>query len=76
MPTVPGIPGPYRFFFFSGDCAEPPHVHVRRDELQCTFWLTPVVITQPGRFPAQDLAAIERIIFPQLLEAWDEHCGS
>jgi hypothetical protein len=31
MPTVPGISGPYRFFFYSFDCNEPQHVHVRRE---------------------------------------------
>ena len=31
MPTIPGIPGPYRIFFYSFDCNEPKHVHVRRE---------------------------------------------
>ena len=31
MPTVLRS-GPYRFFFYSGDGAEPPHVHVQRDD--------------------------------------------
>ncbi len=30
MPTIP-MPGPYRFFFYSGDRDEPPHVHVERE---------------------------------------------
>src|SRR5262245_37694893 len=33
MPTVPDIPGPYRFFFYSFDCHEPPHVQVRRERM-------------------------------------------
>ena len=33
MPTVRNIPGPYRFFFYSFDCHEPPHVHVRRERM-------------------------------------------
>ena len=28
MPTIRGISGPYRLFFFSLDCNEPRHVHV------------------------------------------------
>ncbi|MDA0768650.1 MAG: DUF4160 domain-containing protein [Chloroflexi bacterium] len=39
MPTVSGNSGPYRFFFYSFDCIEPPHVHVRRDKMTCKFWL-------------------------------------
>lgn len=31
MPTIKGIPGPHRFFFYSFDCNEPPHVHIRRE---------------------------------------------
>jgi uncharacterized protein DUF4160 len=79
MPTVPGIPGPYRFFFFSTDCDEPPHVHVRREAWDCKFWLQPVALARRGRFPAHEIAGIEKTIFqylPLLLEAWDEHCGS
>jgi hypothetical protein len=79
MPSVPGIPGPYRFLFFSSDCGEPPHVHVRRDSRECKFWLQPVTLAYRGQFRAHEIAVIERVIFEylsQLLEAWDEHCGS
>ncbi len=31
MPTVL-VEGPYRFFWYSGDRTEPPHVHVERDD--------------------------------------------
>ncbi len=44
LPTVPGIPGQYRFFFYSFDCNEPWHVHVQRDRAVCKFWLEPVVL--------------------------------
>ncbi len=37
VPTVHGIPGPYRFFFYSFDCYEPRHVHVRRERMVCKF---------------------------------------
>ena len=79
MPTVPGIPGPYRFYFYSPDCAEPPHVHVQREAYTCKFWIQPVGLARRGRFPAHELAVIERVILhylPLLLEAWDEHCGT
>jgi Domain of unknown function (DUF4160) len=41
MPTVLRI-GPYRFFFYSGDFAEPKHVHIERDEYIAKFWLDPI----------------------------------
>ena len=33
----------YRFFFWSQESNEPPHVHVKRDRLEAKFWLEPVV---------------------------------
>ena len=39
MPRIKGIAGPYRFFFTSFDCNEPPHVHVERESSTCKFWL-------------------------------------
>ena len=41
MPTVLRV-GPYRFFFYSGDGGEPPHIHVERDQYVAKVWLDPV----------------------------------
>ncbi|MGH7393728.1 MAG: DUF4160 domain-containing protein, partial [Candidatus Rokuibacteriota bacterium] len=38
MPTVLRS-GPYRFFFYSGDGGEPPHIHVEREDNTAKFWL-------------------------------------
>jgi len=78
MPTVLGIPGPYRFFFYSFDCAERSHVHVRRESRVCKFWLRPLELAHPGRFSTHELHGIERLILQHLAmieEARDEHCG-
>src|SRR5476651_1961698 len=78
LPTVPGIPGPYRFFFYSFDCNEPRHIHVRRDRAVCKFWLEPVVLAYNNGFSAKELTRIRKIIidhFDGIREAWDEHCG-
>jgi len=49
MPTVQGIPGPYRFFFYSFDCNELPHVHIRRERMVSKFWIEPVALARnPG----------------------------
>ena len=44
MPRVSGIQGPYRFFFYSFDCHEPRHVHVRREKRTCKYWLEPIAL--------------------------------
>lgn len=78
MPTVRGIPGPYRFYFYSFDCDEPPHVHVQRDRGTAKFWLGSLMLASNHGLSARDLAAARRIIFerrPVMMEAWREHCG-
>lgn len=41
MPKVLEI-GPYRFFFWSRENTEPPHVPVARDDQEAKFWLDPI----------------------------------
>jgi Domain of unknown function (DUF4160) len=36
--------GPYRFYFYAGDGAEPAHVHVEGDGGEAKYWLRPVVL--------------------------------
>jgi len=78
MPRIKRIPGPYRFFFTSFDCNEPPHVHVEREEKTCKFWLEPLGLARNHGFNARELNIIRRIIQTHLIiivETWDEHCG-
>ena len=79
MPTIKGISGPYRFFFYSFDCAEPPHVHVERDEATCKFWLQPLSLADSYGFSPKELNRIRGVIQARLAligEAWNEHCGA
>jgi hypothetical protein len=79
MPTVKGIPGPYRFFFFSFDCNEPMHVHVQREKMICKFWVQPVALTRNYGFTAKELNSIRETIrrnSNKIVEAWHEHCGT
>lgn len=78
MPTVKGIEGPYRIFFFSFDCSEPMHVHVQRDNRICKFWLSPLALARNHGFAPAELNRIRRVIashLPPIVEAWHEHCG-
>lgn len=78
MPTVKGISGPYRFYFYSFDCNEPRHVHVQRDDQLCKFWLDPVVLSKNQGFAPKELNRIRRTISghrERIVEAWHEHCG-
>jgi hypothetical protein len=78
MPRVKRLPRPYRFFFTSFDCNEPPHVHVERQDKTCKFWIEPVGLARSHGFTARELNVIGRLIRTHLtaiLEAWYEHCG-
>jgi hypothetical protein len=41
MPTVLRL-GPFRFYFYSHEPNEPPHVHVDRGDATIKIWLKPV----------------------------------
>jgi len=78
MPTVLRI-GPYRFFFVSLDYNEPPHIHVRRENMVAKFWLDPVVLQKAGGFNRTELNEIARLVSEKreyLLESWYEFFGN
>jgi hypothetical protein len=75
MPTVLII-GPYRFFFYSDDRDEPPHIHVERDKHKAKFWLQPVRLQNSGGFKRKELNRIQELIEEnqvRFLEEWDEY---
>jgi hypothetical protein len=77
MPTVLRV-GPYRFFFYSGDGGEPPHIHVERDEHVAKLWLDPVRLARSGGFKAAELREVAELVRRHqgpLLEAWNDYFG-
>jgi hypothetical protein len=75
MPVVLRV-GRYRFFFFSNEGSEPPHIHVRAGGDEAKFWLDPIELFANYGFNGSELNEIERIIHEHqatLLEAWHEH---
>ena len=61
MPTVLRI-GPYRFFFYSADGDEPPHIHVERDDKIAKFWIDPVRLQNSGGFKRKEISRVQDII--------------
>jgi hypothetical protein len=75
VPTV-HREGPYRFFFYSGDRHEPPHVHVERESNEAKFWLQPVRLADNRGFGVAELRRMERIVADRandLLRAWHDY---
>ena len=78
MPTVLRS-GPYRFYWYSHEPGEPPHVHVDRGDKSTKFWLNPVALARNFGFSARELGKIEKIVQKNetsLVEAWNEDFGT
>lgn len=74
MPTVLRS-GPYRCYFYAGDQAEPPHIHVERDECEAKYWLDPIRLARSHGFAAKELNDVEKLIVSNqqlLLDRWNE----
>jgi hypothetical protein len=77
LPTVARL-GSYRFFFYSNEGSEPPHVHVQRESRIAKYWLGPVALAASGEFSAVELRTLENLVKEHrqhFLDAWDEHFG-
>ena len=78
LPTVLRA-GPYRFFFYSADRDEPPHVHVEREEANAKLWLEPVRIDSSRGFGRTEIGRIQRLAEEHaafLLRSWYEYFGN
>ena len=70
--------GGYRFFFFSLEGSEPPHVHVESAEKYAKFWLNPIVLVESRRMNSAELTKVRKIIEKrrnEIISKWNEHFG-
>jgi hypothetical protein len=77
MPTILRS-GPSRFYFWSRELNEPPHIHVDRDRYAAKFWLQPIALARNLGFKAHELRKIQPIVVEhqaEFLEAWHGHFG-
>ena len=75
MPTVLRVKG-YRFFFFSLEGTEPPHIHVAHAERYAKIWLNTLSISRSKGFRSNELSEILMIVESNKLlfqERWNEH---
>lgn len=75
MPTVLWI-GPYRFFFYSNEGREPPHIHVERDENVAKYWLDLAELASNHGFRSRELTQVRALVIENratFLEAWHGH---
>jgi hypothetical protein len=75
MPTVLSVSG-FRFFFYSLEGVEPPHIHVEHGPRVAKFWLDPVQLAGSHGFRSHQLNRIRALVIEHriaFLEAWHEH---
>lgn len=74
MPTVLRV-GAFRFYFYSHEPNEPPHIHVDKDDATIKIWLTDCTVAKSRGFRAQEINGIVAMVEEhqdQLTEAWHE----
>ncbi|HAC66188.1 MAG TPA: DUF4160 domain-containing protein [Cyanothece sp. UBA12306] len=77
MPTVLRM-GSYRFYFYSHEPNEPPHIHIDYHDSTAKFWLKPVSLASNIGFRAKELRKLHLIVQENqeiLLEAWNGYFG-
>ncbi len=77
MPTVLRLDG-YRFYFYSHEPNEPPHVHVDKGGATLKAWLDPVALARASGFRPREISAILAMVVEHrmmLMEAWHEYFG-
>ncbi len=78
MPTIHREDG-YRFFFYSNEGSEPPHIHVEKGGAVAKYWLEPVLLESSMGFNSGELRHIGEIVRANVeifLNAWNEYFGT
>lgn len=77
MPTIHRQDG-FRFYFFSHEPNEPPHVHIDKGEATIKVWLDSLAVAKSRGFRTYEIRGIILMVEmhrSMMLEAWHEHFG-
>ena len=75
MPVVLRIRG-YRFFFYSLEDREPPHIHVAQAGRYAKFWLDPLTLASNRGFRSHELTVLRELVLENrdwFLEKWNAY---
>ena len=78
MPTLLRLNG-FRFFIYSNEAGEPPHVHVTRDGHEAKFWLHDLSLAVNVGFAGHEIGDILRMLRQHqasLIEGWHGYFGN
>jgi Domain of unknown function (DUF4160) len=77
MPTLLRLNG-FRFYFYSHEPNEPPHVHIDKGDATIKVWLEAVEVARGRGFRAHEIGGIVAMVAERrtaFLEAWHEYFG-
>ena len=75
MPALLRVDG-YRFFFYSLEDREPPHIHVAHAGRYAKFWLNPATLASNRGFRSHELTVIRQLVLENrefFLEKWNAY---
>jgi hypothetical protein len=75
MPTVLRWNG-YRFYFFSNEGDEPPHIHVDKADSTAKFWLNEIDLARRVGFSNREIGELSAKVREErdrFLEAWRDY---
>ena len=78
MPTIYCEEG-FRFFFYSHEPGEPPHVHVEKGDGGAKLWLQDASVARNSGLKPKELSAVAAIVRAKresMLEAWHGYFGT
>ena len=77
MPTVLFLSG-WRFFFYSDERDEPVHIHCRKAEKECKFWIFPdeydIELVYQYNLAPRDIRFLRKAVFQNfeyIIEEWN-----
>ena len=77
MPTILRSRG-YRFYFFSHEPNEPPHIHADKGSATIKIWLGSLDVSRSRGFRSHEIAGILAIVAEHqmmFVEKWHEYFG-
>jgi len=75
VPTILRLLG-FRFFFYSNEGNEPPHVHVEKGDATGKYWINPIAEEYMDGFTKTEKKQVQKIVLDhqeQFLTDWHEH---
>lgn len=79
MPRILEVDG-FIFYFFSADCAERIHVHIKKDSSYGKIWLKPEIeVFYLKGFKVREQRKVINLVqenYTLLLETWDAYCNN